>query len=211
MYERWAIFYNLIITLLTILAGGEKRYRIKVLRMAEIKPDEKVLDICCGRGKLTSLISQPDKQPAMVIGLDYCMEILTLARQRSEGKAITYILANASSLPFRDSSFDKLFISMSLHEMWRQERIAAINEAYRILNNDGLAIFVDFDQPQKPGLRYRLVTKIEEYQDQEVFMDFMGANLRQEIEGAGFRIKETALALGRCLQIIAAYKNRQDV
>lgn len=205
MYEK---LFNLLISILTLLAGGEKRYRKKILDMAGIKQvvNEKILDLCCGTGTLTRLISQQIKGfGGFVIGVDYCPEILGLACKRTRDyQNLSYQIADARSLPFKDNYFAQVFICMALHEMYIEERIIVINEIYRVLKNNGIGIFVDFDQPRKPGLQYKLVTRIEEFMDKEAFGDFKSYKLKEEIEKAGFEIKKTDLALGNCIQIIVA-------
>jgi len=204
-YQRFSICYDLLITILTFLAGGEKKYRKKIVEMGKVKNGEKILDLCCGTGRLTKLISQRLQGSGVVIALDYSREILELAKEKTKGSSnIKYQVGDGRHLPFKNLSFDKVFICMALHEMLANDRQMVIKEAYRVLKNDGLGIFVEFDHPKKPSLLYKLIIKIEEFWDKEVIEDFKKVNFPDELKKVGFIITKTELALGNCIRIIVA-------
>jgi len=207
LYKRFSGCYGLFLTLLTFLAGGEKKYRNKIVDMAEVKNGEKILDLCCGRGTLTKLISQRLHGSGVVIGLDYSQEMLELAKEKTKGRAnIKYQAGDGRYLPFKDLSFDKVFLCMALHEMLANDRKIVIKEAYRVLKNDGLGIFIEFDHPKKPSLRYKLIIKMEEFWNKEAIDDFKKANLLNELKEVGFIMRKTELALGNCIRIIVEKK-----
>lgn len=204
-YKRFSGCYDLFISFLTFFAGGERKYRNKIVEMAEVREGEKILDLCCGTGTLTKLIDQRLHNSGLVIGLDYSEEMIDLAREKTKDRPhIQYQISDSRYLPFKNSSFDKVFICMALHEMLAYDRKMVIEEMYRVLKNEGRGIFIEFDQPQKPSLRYKLIMKIEEFWDFETIEDFKRTNFKNELENAGFIITKTELVLGNCIRIIVA-------
>ncbi|MFH1563223.1 MAG: class I SAM-dependent methyltransferase [Nitrospirota bacterium] len=199
--------YDLLINILTFFAGGDKRYRKKILDMAEPSPGERILDLCCGTGTLTKLICERGNDSGVVIGVDYSYEMLLLAEEKTNHLSnIKYSVADGKYLPFRDLSFAQVFICMALHEMPVNDRKKVIKEVYRVLKDDGMGIFIEFDQPEKPTFRYKLVIKMEEVWDKEAIGDFKKANFIDELKEGGFIMTKTALALGNCIRIMVMKK-----
>jgi ubiquinone/menaquinone biosynthesis C-methylase UbiE len=66
--------------------------------------DKQVLDIACGTGYGTRIISNLARY---VIGVDVSLDALRLAKQHNSScKTVDFVLADATYLPFRDSVFD---------------------------------------------------------------------------------------------------------
>jgi len=205
--KRFSVFYDLLISILTFFGGGEKKYRNKILDMAVPQIGDKILDLCCGTGTLTTLIGERLNASGIVIGIDYSHEMIELAREKIKDiPNVKYQVGDGRYLPFKNLTFDKVFICMALHEMLTNDRKMVIKEMYRVLKNEGMGIFIEFDQPKKPTLRYKLIIKMEEFWDKETIEDFKGANLENELIETGFIITKTALALGSCIRIMVTKK-----
>ncbi len=83
-------------------------------RQADLGPDEhaivrtlpsggaKVLEVCCGAGRITSHLVRDGNR---VAGLDFNRHCLVAARKR-DGARVDYLLGDATNLPFADRSFD---------------------------------------------------------------------------------------------------------
>jgi len=67
-----------------------------VLRMLALKAGEKVLDLACGQGAFCRLLAE---KGAKVIGVDAAVELIRLARERSD-EAIQYFVGDARKLDF---------------------------------------------------------------------------------------------------------------
>lgn len=89
---------------------------------------ESSLDVACGTGHSTTALSKISKN---VIGVDNSEAMLRQARQSSK---IKFIKAEAENLPFEDSSFDFLNISMGFH--WVDQK-SFLKEAQRVLKKHG--------------------------------------------------------------------------
>lgn len=118
------------------------RYGPKVLKpslayslsRAELASGMSVLDIGCGRGEI---LFQALQAGARGVGTDYAPAALGIAREVS---GCPVALCDAKSLPFADSSFDRIFfigVMDHLHE-WELERCFA--EMARVLKPGGFVI-----------------------------------------------------------------------
>ena len=67
-----------------------------LLRLMEIKKDERILDLACGQGFFSRAFASAG---AEVIGVDISKELIKIAVEKSENE-ITYHVASAHSLPF---------------------------------------------------------------------------------------------------------------
>ena len=77
--------------------GSEYHRRVVlpgVLRLLNVKPSEKILDVACGQGVLCRLLHE---RGAQVTGVDAARQLIAAARQRSDA-AIRYHIADAREL-----------------------------------------------------------------------------------------------------------------
>jgi demethylmenaquinone methyltransferase/2-methoxy-6-polyprenyl-1,4-benzoquinol methylase len=129
--------------------GRDSAWRRKTVRLAQVKPGERVLDVACGTGELTRAFrSMTDA--SRVVGLDYTREMLDIA-ERKDLKSIEYIHGDAMALPFEDASFDVLSIAFGIRNV--QEPARAIGEFRRVLAPGGRLVILEFSRPRNPIIR----------------------------------------------------------
>jgi ubiquinone/menaquinone biosynthesis C-methylase UbiE len=79
------------------------KYEALLERMTP-KPDDLALDLGCGTGLLT------ERLESHAVGLDISASLLSTALSRLQGRARSHlVMGDVGVLPFRDSSFDKVF------------------------------------------------------------------------------------------------------
>ncbi len=83
------------------------------------RPHERVLDLGCGTGELTSKIAASG---AAVVGFDASREMIEAARRRAP--ELTFVEGDGQALPF-SSEFDAVFSNAALHWMPRAGDVAA--------------------------------------------------------------------------------------
>ncbi|MCL6003085.1 MAG: class I SAM-dependent methyltransferase [Thermoplasmatales archaeon] len=105
-----------------------------------------VLDNGCGNGKGTPKIPN-------VIGMDFSIFALSLYGSN------TKVLGDMVHLPFKDSTFSNILFIHSLDHLNRDERDSALQEAGRVLKEDGIVIARVFS---RMDFRYRKGHEIEE-------------------------------------------------
>ena len=127
----------------------EDAFKNSLVRQANIGKDKRILDIGCGTATLTILIkkSHPD---AEVIGLDGDPKILEIARSkvRESGFDIALDTGMAFELPYPDQYFDRVFSSLMLHHLTREDKKRTLKEVFRVLKPGGELHVADFGKPQ---------------------------------------------------------------
>lgn len=95
----------------------------------------KILDVGCGPGLLVKELSGRSKD-FQVIGIDTSQEAIKLAQKNCRSlKNSRFLIANASKLPFLDSSFDLVVCKDSLHHFPNLK--GALQEMLRVLKPKG--------------------------------------------------------------------------
>ena len=109
------------------------------IKSLNIKPNSKVLDLCCGTGDLCSIIKK--LQPSCdVVGVDFSQEMIDIAREKN--KNVTFWKFDATNLPFEKNSFDYVVMSFGLRNIPQKNR--ALEEVHRILKTNGKFLHMDF-------------------------------------------------------------------
>lgn len=110
---------------------------IKISKFLTIKEGERVLEVGIGTGIHADYLLRLNSVDFLFFGIDYSFEMLQQAKKRLLNKNNTYLsVADGESLAFKDSSFDKIFISGSLHHFSSPE--TGIKELFRVLKNGGM-------------------------------------------------------------------------
>ena len=113
----------------------------EAIKSLEIKPNSKVLDLCCGSGDLGRIIKKHNPT-CDVIGVDFSPKMIEIARHKNQN--ITYWEMDATDLPFEKNSFDYIVMGFGLRNI--PEKNKAIEEIHRILKNNGKFLHLDFGE-----------------------------------------------------------------
>ncbi len=122
-----------------ILHGNKWRKETK--NISPLIKNKKVLEIGAGNGKTLKAILR--ERPQEVTAIDLSSKAINLLRANFKNKNIKIKKASALNLPFRDNSFDVVFIYYILNNLLRKQRNLTIKEAYRVINKKGKIIFED--------------------------------------------------------------------
>ncbi len=85
----------------------QTRRLTEALTKVGLSPSERVLDLGSGTGNLTRLLASMLGPEGMVVGADFSMGMLGVARDKL-GPDQALVAADAHWLPFRDASFDRV-------------------------------------------------------------------------------------------------------
>lgn len=91
------------------------------------------LDLGSGTGRFSIAIA--DRPNYSVTGTDISKEMILKAREKEGASKVSWVVHDASLLPFVDESFDAVFMSHLLHHV--DEPLNVIKECYRILKPNG--------------------------------------------------------------------------
>ncbi len=92
--------------------SGGRAYRRRLVEVYQnlISPGQRVLEVGCGTGDLLAAL-----EPSYGVGVDFCPEMLSLARTRHP--ELEFILADAHELEL-DQTFDYIILSDLLNDVW---------------------------------------------------------------------------------------------
>ena len=150
MFGRIAPRYDLLNHLLSLDLDKVWRRRVaKRFRATLQNPAARVLDLCCGTGDLALAFRKEAPQGAEIVGSDFVNEMLVRARAKAEAAEakVTFVEADALSLPFADASFDLVSCSFGFRNLANYER--GLIEILRMLKPGGRVAILEFAEP--PG------------------------------------------------------------
>jgi len=108
------------------------------------------LDLGCGNGRHTILFS--DKVD-YAIGVDFSFNLLRIANKKRDLlhiNNISYLMADISSLPFKNEIFTKIILLATLHHIPnRVNRLSSLIEIQRILKRSGICLITVWRRWQK--------------------------------------------------------------
>lgn len=129
----------------TVLSGGVHHlWRRRAVRIAAVRPGDRVLDCATGTGDLAIAFRKAVGPTGLVIGTDFVPEMLELARDKA--KNIQFEVADVTHLPYDPASFDVASISFGIRNV--NEPRKGIAEMARVVRSGGRVIVLEFGQPR---------------------------------------------------------------
>jgi SAM-dependent methyltransferase len=135
IYERW--WRPLFGQLLKGLGGPDLAEEEGIaLRLLDLQPGRRVLDVACGPGNFTRRFARAVAPGGLAVGLDGSRTMLERAAKiRPAHPAPVYVRADATRLPFRDETFDAVCCFAALHMF--EEPWNALADMRRVLRPGG--------------------------------------------------------------------------
>jgi demethylmenaquinone methyltransferase / 2-methoxy-6-polyprenyl-1,4-benzoquinol methylase len=120
------------------------------------RPNVRVLDLCCGTGDMTfALRRQAANSPAEILGVDFSHAMLQRASDKSVGKSLCWLEADALCLPFPDQQFDLITAAFGFRNLADYD--SGLREIVRVLRPGGECGILDFGEPRGVmGKLYRI-------------------------------------------------------
>lgn len=142
--------YDKLNTILTL--NIDQIWRKKAVKLCNIKENDKVLDLCCGTGKMIELQCKAVGNNTMVVGLDFNREMINVAYKKLNQSLNNYrfnlIQGDAMELPFEDNTFHCITIAFGLRNV--PDKKKAISEMYRVLKPGGKIVCLELSKPEVP-------------------------------------------------------------
>ena len=141
---RWAAPYDLVVWL--YMLGRERRFREKLIGLAQLQPGEVVLDIGCGTGTLAIAAKRHVGPSGHVYAVDASGEMIDRAKRKAGRAGVDVAFRNAvvEALPYPDAQFDVVMSTLMLHHLPRKARQECAREIRRVLKPGGRVLAVDF-------------------------------------------------------------------
>jgi len=162
-----------------------------VLSAADIRPGDRVLDVCTGTGEAAVLIVPTIGASAHLIGVDIAPAMLESARGRLNEPAFLPIAADGQALPFSDGTFDAVVCQLGLQ--FFPDPGLGLKEFRRVLRGGGCAGICVISSPDRApmwGILADVLGRLLPEQQQTVHLSFSLADpamLGSLLAHAGFQ------------------------
>lgn len=134
--------------------GRDQAWRRQAVKLAEVGPEDLVLDVACGTGDLTEAFAAAGA--SRVVGGDFTPEMLDHARRKAlrlpADRRPTYEHADAMHLAYEDASFDVVSIAFGIRNV--SDPATAIREFARVLRPGGRLVILEFAEPSFAPIRW---------------------------------------------------------
>ena len=114
---------------------SQQEHLVRYLLAINYIKDKKILDIACGTGYGTYILSSRCKE---IIGLDNSEDAINLAKRKYIHKNLSFLKADATSTNLESSSFDVIISLETIEHI--QDQQAFLSEIMKLLKPDGLLL-----------------------------------------------------------------------
>jgi demethylmenaquinone methyltransferase/2-methoxy-6-polyprenyl-1,4-benzoquinol methylase len=149
--------YDLINQLITW--GQDYRWRLLAARECLDSSPKRLLDICCGTGKLAIKLTRAADSSTRIVGVDFSLPMLEVAvseaRRSNSGERVSFVHGDAAALPFPDGHFDCVGIAFAFRNLTYKNPLTLcyLAEIVRVLRPGGRFVIVESSQPRVQLIR----------------------------------------------------------
>jgi ubiquinone/menaquinone biosynthesis C-methylase UbiE len=146
-YAAASPLYDLVVWWGFLPLGGEAACRREFARWVDLEPGLEVASLCCGTGSMerAMLEAAPDLR---ITGVDLGRGQIARARAKEASGRIEYRVGNAADTGLPAAGFDRVVITLALHEMPRELRLRVLREAARICRPAGRVVAIEHGRPR---------------------------------------------------------------
>lgn len=148
MFDAIAPTYELVNRLTS--AGRDRYWRREMVRLADVRADDVLLDVACGTGDVARTFGSAAVRPRRIVGADFAERMLreAVARPIADGG---FACGDALRLPLADESVSIVTCAFGIRNF--QDLNAGLREMHRVLKPAGRAVIAEFTVPSQPLLR----------------------------------------------------------
>lgn len=169
---------------------GPFKSTVQVVNLAEISPSDKVLDLACGTGAVSSEIFRHLDKTGLLVGVDMSRTALSIAKKTTHGPNVNFFEMDAENLGF-NFTFDKILCQYGV--MFFPDTAKVLKTVRKILRRGGRIVFAVHGVAEEVPYFSSIMSSILKYmpdirpKDAPTVHRFgNGDNLKKELESAGF-------------------------
>jgi demethylmenaquinone methyltransferase/2-methoxy-6-polyprenyl-1,4-benzoquinol methylase len=148
VFDAVASRYDLMNDLMSL--GLHRVWKAHTLRVADVRPGMKILDIASGTGDLALGFARQVGPLGEVVHTDINEAMLQVGRDRllNAGVVLPSVACDAQNLPFESGRFDRVCVAFGLRNM--TDKAQAVREMRRVLKPDGRLLVLEFSHIMPP-------------------------------------------------------------
>ena len=143
--------YDLMNNLMSL--GTHNSWKKQLIYSMQPKINKKLIDVACGTGDIAKFFMEATDQNSKVYCVDPNKKMISHGKKKlGNFKNISWKIAFAEKLPFRDSQFDYYVISFGLRNTKNLNK--ALSEAFRVLKKGGKFFCLEFSKIDNDALNF---------------------------------------------------------
>lgn len=162
------------------------RIRNEAVYFIDAKNNSKILDVATGTGKQAFAFA---KRGYDVIGIDLSEDVLKVTNEGNKYENVTFWIADAANMPFKNNLFDVSCISFALHDLSLSIGKKLVDEMVRVTKLQGNIIVLDYAFPKNNVIRY-LIYRFLKYKEGENYVAFVKSDLGALFTEAGIKVEK---------------------
>tara|TARA_Y100000022_G_C13235027_1_gene369379 strand:- start:514 stop:1218 length:705 start_codon:yes stop_codon:yes gene_type:complete len=143
--------YDLMNDLMSL--GIHKSWKKQLIYSMNPKENKRLIDVACGTGDIAKLFIEATNNNSKIHCIDPNKKMISIGKQKLKNyKNISWKIASAEKLPFKDSQFDYYVISFGLRNTKNLDK--TLSEAFRVLKKGGKFFCLEFSKINNDYLNF---------------------------------------------------------
>lgn len=144
MFDAVAPVYDRVNSVMTL--GIDARWRRRAVKETRLRQGDSAIDVCCGTGKLASLLSQAVGPFGRVEGIDLSPAMIEVAIDANHSLVQAHFqVGDALHLPFAEGEFDAATIAFGLRNL--PDFASGFRELARVVRPGGRVVCLELSVP----------------------------------------------------------------
>tara|TARA_B100002051_G_scaffold215665_1_gene208000 strand:- start:3379 stop:4083 length:705 start_codon:yes stop_codon:yes gene_type:complete len=147
VYDKYDLMNNI------MSLGVHKSWKKQLIYSMRPRVNKKLIDVACGTGDIAKLFTEATEGKSKVECVDPNQNMISLGKNKLKNyQNISWKVASAEKLPFKDSMFDYYVISFGLRNTKNINK--ALSEAFRVLKKGGCFFCLEFSKINNDYLNF---------------------------------------------------------
>ena len=146
-FNRVAPKYDLMNSVLSM--GLQHVWKRASVRMMNIQPGDRVIDVCGGTGDLAILAARRAGPSGLIAIYDFNRAMMNAGRPKTNfdkiSAPITFVQGDAENIAFPDNTFDGAMVGFGIRNVTHLKK--GFSEMHRVLRSGGRIMCLDFSKP----------------------------------------------------------------